>query len=355
MNWRDAREWVDRAIRSFEKACIASGGSQDRHYRICGRDCLFRPAGSPLASLLAPALAHLECDVKAAGGANRFTPELTILAWDSASTGIPFDHPWRRRPPATPRDIIYHRQDGVRFLYNFAGGTLSFFDESRRIAGYWVDAADTLSFVECASPFRAVFQWWMRGWGGLLVHAAAAGLEDAGGVLIPGGEGAGKSTVAALCLRHGFRLAGDDYIGLTPNPAWRADSLYCSLKLTPESMAWMPDLAGLARQIGRSSTEKAVLYLAPAYRKALVSGLDLQAVLIPRVTGRDGTVIRPTSAAEGIRALAPSTLYVQVGERNGAFEFLSDFVRRVPCYVMELGRDLASVPPAIEDFIRRTC
>jgi hypothetical protein len=350
-----ARDFYDLALRSFERACTAAGGCQDRHYEIGGTSFRLRQAGPALSPLVTPALGHLERAGEATGGTKRLPPELTILAWDSASTGTPLDHPWTDCPPKSPREVIYHHRDGVRILYDYASGILSLYDERQRTACYSVEAAERLSFAECSAPFRAIFQWWMRGRGRLLVHSAAVGLADGRGILIPGGEGAGKSTTAALCLRHCFRLVGDDFVVLSPGPPVRAESLYSSLKLGPESLARMADLTVLAREIGRPSLEKSVLYLSPAYQKSLAPILEIRAVLLPSLTGRDGTAIRPATPAEGIKALAPSTLYIQTGDQKEAFRILADLVRRIPCYTLELGRDFASVPAAIEEFLREKC
>jgi hypothetical protein len=355
VNLSELRGFIDHAAASFEAAFRAVGGSRERRYAICGKPCSIRPAGHYLDALLTPALSHLECGEEERGRDNPRAQDLTILAWDSVSTGTPFNHPWTGRPRRMSREFLYHRRDGIRILYNSGRETLSFFDATRRIAGYWINSADHLYFSDCASPFWTVFQWWMRETGGWLIHAAAVGREDGRGVLIPGGKGVGKSTVTALCLKHGLQIVGDDYVILTRDPVWRAENLYNSLKLTTDAMTRMPDLADLVRRIGRQSPDKVVLYMDPTRRKDMIPGLEILGILIPRITGRNKTTLLPASAAEAMRSLAPSTLYVQAGEQNAAFKVLADFVRSLPCQIMELGGDLSSTPEALKMFIRRTC
>ena len=49
-------------------------------------------------------------------------------------------------------------------------------------------------------------------------------------------------------------------------------------------------------------------------------------------------------------ALAPSTIF-QPRAGNEALKFLATFARQLPCFSLELGTDLSTIPPAIEGLL----
>ena len=95
------------------------------------------------------------------------------------------------------------------------------------------------------------------------------------------------------------------------------------------------------------ATVKAVIYLHPPLRENLVSGFPIKAILIPRVTGLRDTTLSPASAPDGLKALAPSTLFQLSGAGAGNFGYMASLVRRVPCLHLNAGTDLAQIPRAI--------
>jgi len=89
----------------------------------------------------------------------------------------------------------------------------------------------------------------------------------------------------------------------------------------------------------------------PEFAGRLASSLALDAILLPRITGGRATAIRPASPAEGMRTLAPTTVYLHAGARAETFRMLAGIIRRVPCHVLELGEDLEAIPGVIERFL----
>jgi len=275
---------------------------------------------------------------------------LTIRAWDDTSTGTAFaDRPWCGRENAEPREILLHESGSLRVLCNPMTGVLSALDTAGGEAIWWTADADTVPLPERAAPFRTILQWWMAEHGCLLVHAAAVG-RRATGVLLAGGERAGKSTTAWLCLRHGLRIAGDDYVAIAQSPPDQVHSLYSSLKLDRQRAAAVGSPAGAAEDDG-TADGKTVYFLAGSHADRLAASLELGAVLLPRIGGGPVTTIRRATAAEGLRTLAPTTLYLQPGGRRAAFEVLAGLLRRVPCHVLELGEDLDAVAPEVQRFL----
>ena len=197
----------------FDRAAAAAGGATDRFYSVGGLSLRLRFAGPALIPLLTPALAHLSAEP---GGA----PALTVCLWDSASTGTP--------PPAPPwppenrqaRGEIVGYNDGRIFTAHHGGsGALSMYEAPPGRAVYWVLDAARVPYYESGAPLRTILHWWLGRRGRQVLHAGAVGAA-AGGALLVGKGGSGKSTTAAACLGTTLRYAGDDYcaVRLSPTP-----------------------------------------------------------------------------------------------------------------------------------------
>jgi hypothetical protein len=307
-------------------------------------------AGRALERPLLASLEHLAAPGAPDGG-RPGAPILVVRAWDAASSGLPL-------PPvpvggAAPPAIAFFDRDGVRAAYNPNTGVHTLFARSGT-ALYAVAAAAALPVSERAAPLRTVLQWCMADHGRLLVHAAAVG-RGGRGVLIAGGEGAGKSTTAWACLRRGMECAGDDYVAIAAAPPDRVYALYSSIKLAPTRLAAAGDrewlsAADTAPRVG----SKVVLDVALG-GGAPARSLALGAIVVVRVGRARMTTVRRASAADALKALAPTTLYLQAGAREVAFRVLSGLVRRLPCRAVELGSDLDGVHDAIAAVVEKEC
>ncbi|MFM6846780.1 MAG: serine kinase, partial [Dolichospermum sp.] len=72
-----------------------------------------------------------------------------------------------------------------------------------------------------------------------------------------------------------------------------------------------------------------------------------KAVLVPQITGKLETHLRPMSAGAALRALAPSTIFQLAGSGQTALQIMSSLVKQVPCYVLQLGTDMVQIPDVI--------
>ena len=123
---------------------------------------------------------------------------------------------------------------------------LSIFDPGRRAAGaVGVRDVRRVPWWERAAPFRSIWQWSLTSEDRCLAHAAAIG-TSAGGLLLVGPGGAGKSTTTVAAALSGMRVAGDDYVVLESGPGGVvAHSLYATAKLAPATVHRLPETAAL--------------------------------------------------------------------------------------------------------------
>lgn len=351
-----------------------SRGESEQLLCLAGLDVRLRFAGTAMRARLLPALAHLAQPASS----ETATPALTIYLWDSATTGAPppplppvgeayaagspgsltTDFFAEGATPATPGQVhatgpLYYVEDPpLRAAYYPDLEALSTVDFERNEAFYWVGDASAQAYWQEASPARQIFQWFLTTKGVFHIHGSSVGTET-GGVLAVGKGGSGKSTVALASLGSSLSYAGDDYVGVRLSPSPRVESLYSSGKLNPPHVrSHLPELVPLLANSERLESEKAVVYVHQHFPSQTTRGYPLRAVLIPRVRAdRTETRVVPASRGEALAALAPSTILQIHPPEPAALVAMSQLVARVPCYGLELGSDVATIPAAITQLL----
>lgn len=317
-------------------------GSIERSYRIGGYLIRLSFSGSALLPLTR-ALEHLASD-------DHSNPDLTICLWDSESTGQPMTpRPWQEGDFLARGVIQGYNTERIYTAFQHGSAAVSVLDTERNLAVFW--APDPrLPYWEMGSPLRTILHWWLLSQGLQLVHAAAVG-NSTGGVLIGGKGGTGKSTTALACLESNLTYVGDDYtlLGLNSGPV--VYSLYNSAKLNNDQIQRFPALLARIANTERSGAEKALLFVNEHYPSKAATRLPVRAILLPRVTGLPGTRLKQVSVAMTLAALAPSTIFQLPRAGHEAFKFLATFARQLPCFSLEVGTDLSTIPPAIEGLL----
>jgi len=342
------RTWspeVEGISSSFAAAEARAGVADDR-FLVAGAGVSLRFAGAAMREALAPAFAHLAADDE--GGA----PELTVNLWDSASTGS--DPPRLPRTPAgEAAGTLYHFDEPpLRAAYQPGLRSLSVLDVAAGSAWYWVADAAAQPSWDRACPIRQILHWWLRTRGYLQVHGAAVGAA-AGGVLVVGPAGSGKSTVALSTLGSGLLYAGDDYVAVGVEPVPRVASLYNSGKVESAHLReLLPNLLPRLANAHELDTEKAVVYVRQHFPEQTTAGFPLRAVLVPtvRTAQREPRVVE-TSRAAAYAALAPSTIFQLHTAGGGELAQMSKLIKQVPCYTLEIGSDLSAIPDTISDLL----
>jgi hypothetical protein len=347
-------EWTEERLdglgASFASAAEATGEVSDDRYSIAEETVVLRFASPALRERLTPAFAHLE----ARSGSDATAPALTVHLWDSASTGA--EPPPR---PAVPDDhaegaLFHFHEPPLRAAYQPGLETLSVLDSSEGTAWHWVADAFDQPYWDQACPIRQILFWWLRSRSYLQVHGAAVG-TSAGGALVVGKAGSGKSTVALSSLGSELLYAADDYVAVTLEPTPRIQSLYSSGKIEPGHVrTLLPHLVPLVSNGDRLDDEKAVLYVQRHFPEQVTSGFPLRVVLVPKVRSeRAETRVVETSRAAAFAALAPSTIIQLHTAGPEAFATMSRLIHRVPCFGLELGSDISRIPQAVHELLAR--
>lgn len=291
---------------------------------------------------LTRALTHLEAEPVP-------RPDLMICAWDTESSGVALpDSPWPVQPYLDRQEMWGVKGERVRVVYEFAGEPrLHIFDRETRTAVFWSRGAQGTPFYERAAPFLRPLHWGLGDLGLQLAHAAGIG-GSAGGVLVGGKSGAGKSTTTLACLAAGLGAAGDDFLMLRDGDPPMAYSTYNKAKLEAHHLKRaLPGLLPAVVNPEEMEAEKAVVQIDELYPGQLVHSFPIRAVVVPQVTGERASRLVETASTLGIMAIAPSTIFQLRWAGREDFERIASVVRRVPNYRLELGHDLAGVAEAV--------
>ena len=333
---------------SFAAAGETTGAVSLDQLSIAGTSVSLRFASQALRERLTPAFAHLLQAPDAASA----RPALTIHLWDSASTGA--EPPPRPRVPVNhaPGALYHFHEAPLQGVYRPGLESLSILDSEAGVAWHWVADAFEQPYWDEACPIRQILFWWLGSRGYLQVHGAAVG-TSAGGVLLVGKGGSGKSTVALSTLGSNLLYAGDDYVAVAVEPSPRVQSLYSSGKLEPQHVhELLPHLLPLLSNAERLESEKAVIYVQEHFPDQTTSGFPLRAVLVPRVRAaqRESRIVEASRAA-AFAALAPSTILQLHTADSKAFEAMAKLIGRVPCHGLEVGSDVSAIPEVIGNFL----
>ena len=331
-------------------------GLASRHFRIGGRDIAIQFASTRWVGDLTAALAHLE-----QAYSHGPTDGLTVAMWDGATppanhvlraylftlTNWWFDYTGRR---GELRDI---HGGNIAAHYHPDTETLSLVDHRRRRAYYWKRSVTEVPYYEQCAPFRVLLHSYLRETGAQFVHGAAVGTA-AGGVLLVGKGGSGKSTSALTCLNSPLQYAGDDYCLVAEDGSGGFDvhSLYCMAKLVERTD--LDRFPGLERHVlnpRRVPGDKVAVSLREYGAGKLMAGIPLRAVLAPVITGGRDSSIVPCSVSEAMMSIAPTTLSQLPFSGREDLQFLGAMARRVPCFRLLLGSDLSQIPARILELL----
>jgi hypothetical protein len=311
-------------------------------YVLAGHPVRVRILGSQLAENFDRPFSHLRAN------AQLTSPKLTIELWDDNKT---------RREPMDPHqpwhETTVMSQDG-RFLGQRLPHTFSCLD---RAAGHIVGCIgwhERIFIYERAKPLARLLLNWHNDRNVPIIHTALVARSN-NGVLVAGKSGSGKSTSSLACIIGGFDYLSDDYTGLQlrRDGAFVGHSLYNSVFLNTNHLEWFGELAPYAIRGRLPHEEKSAVLLSQVLPQRLARAVPIRALVTARVTNGSATRLQRASKGEALLALGPSSL-LQVQRRSfgvSGFARLAEVVERIPCFRMELGSDLSSIPQCIHDLL----
>ncbi len=280
---------------------------------------------------------------------------LNVYLIDNQSTRIKLPAtPWQISNNLEHGDIWVSDDEDLKVIHQPSKNLLLMLNLITNEAIYWVNDANQIPYYESSAPLRPILHWWMSKNGAQLLHAAAVGLPDKG-VLLVGKGGSGKSNTALSCLDSKLYYLSDDYCLLSFNPMPIVNNLFSTGKLHFDDLRRYPNLESTQYNsiTGEQQDEKALFFLYPKYKNRIINSFPIKAVFIPKVTNRKNAKLIPVSAAKAYLALAPSTIFQIHGENKKTHKNISNLLKQVPCFSLELSSEAKENTTVIYNFLNK--
>jgi hypothetical protein len=226
------------------------------------------------------------------------------------------------------------------------GGKLTAVDREKCLGVVWYPAATALPSWEKARPLIHAFKALFPASGLMPVHGAAVALGERG-ILIAGGGGAGKTTMALACVEAGWRYVGDDGVLIGGAPL-RAFNLFRSARLREDMFRRLPRSLTAAYTISTDSGEVKAELDVGRLPSAAIGDAIVSAIIVPRRLGSPGIVIAPLRQSVALRELSATTLVALPGDPAESYEFMAHALRDARCFSVDPGPVLGAVPAALE-------
>lgn len=342
------RRHLDQVFDCFETEVARRTPTRSLTFELAGRPIRLRASAPHLSDSFASALAH---HPRLPDPAIR--PALDVVAWDQASTGIPF--------PALPFEIP-NLTPGTRLAapaasrgFRLAGAArhegVHLFDPDTGRAAWLLPDARHLPTFHHAVPLLTLFKWWAPTAGLRPLHAGCVGTNGLAALLV-GTGGSGKSTTSLLCALAGLDYLSDDICLARVGTPSTGFSLYSSGKLHRDHLQRFPELASRAVDPEPDPFEKPVLFVHQHFPDRIQLSRPIRAILAPRVAGKPETRVEPIQPGEALRALAPSTFVQLSPDDASTFRDLGSLVRGLPCFRVHLGTRTDEIPPILRDLLQ---
>jgi hypothetical protein len=234
--------------------------------------------------------------------------------------------------------VIRHLSDEtVRTTLDARSNGLLCYDHSRSRLLYCTRDVAKVPWEVRSSPLLTPFGWALATRSMPLVHAGCVG-RDGHGVLVAGQSGSGKSITCIGAAVAGLEYVSDDYLLVETGVHPVAHGLTCMGRVHRSDMSRVEGLERAAAGWVEADDPKAVVDLRRIARDRLRASLRPTALVLPRVAVGSETATRRVSAAEALRAMAPSSLFFLPPEDPGqAFAAMGSLTRTLPAYVLDLG------------------
>jgi hypothetical protein len=183
------------------------------------------------------------------------------------------------------------------------------------------------------------------------MHAAGFS-KDGKAVLIPGTSGAGKSTLAITLLRSGFGYLSDDMIFLRR----RSDGLEVlgfpeDVDVSDRTIGFFPELDFLGRTLKAAGWPKRHVRADEVYGAELIRKAQPGAIVIPKISGKDTSTVRPIDADQALLEMVSNVLLTEGRSCQNHLDVLTQLVRQTPCYRLETGRDFDRIPVLLAELL----
>jgi len=300
------------------------------------------------ADLVLPAIEHAETG-PAPDAADSEPADIAVAALDFDGPG---PRPYRRLESLLPGDDTFSYLTGAGYhaLWQADSRTLETLRSDDGGALYLTGSSADIATWELAAPLRRLIHWRSLDAPRLIVHGAALRFDGIG-LLLTGLSGSGKSTTTARALDSGLESAGDDMVLVDlagPKPV--AHALFDVVKIDTkarEGLGFVDWVEWRDIDIGTGKKRCPISAIRPG---AFVRSMEIDAILMPTITGGEESRIVPVRAIEVARAMAPSTMQILRGGERKTLAKMAQLAHRADCHRLMLGTDAREVAECLKHF-----
>lgn len=323
----------------YLNSTVGSTDTFEQHYLIASAKVKLCFTNTALKPLITSALEHLVVDYS-------FEPDLTVFIGDSLSTNTLIPKPdWLLYYQALGR-IGGLKTKNIYLHFDSGHNALTIINFETKQAIYWIESPNSVPDYELGIPLYWLWHYFFTPRQIHTVHAGAVGFDN-GGVLIIGHGGAGKSNSCLSCLNSPLFYLSDDYCLVSNESVPTAYSLYATGKTHAHDLEHFPFLRSIISNPANIQQQKAVHFLYNHYREKIILNFPIKAILIANITGLAKTSLEKASAITAIKLLAPLQISRQPSAAREIFQTLSNIVRQVPCYYLNVGTNRLEIPESI--------
>ncbi|MFZ0785883.1 MAG: hypothetical protein WA369_04210 [Candidatus Acidiferrales bacterium] len=232
--------------------------------------------------------------------------------------------------------------DGLRALCKFRSGRvlLSLVESEPRNLFVASHLALTILLVEILKR---------RGWYSL--HAAGFS-ENGRAILIPGTSGVGKSTLSVALLRAKFDYLTDDMVFLRQSSdGVVARGLIEDVDVSDQTIRFFPELDFLLQASKISGFPKKQVHVEEVYGTRIVAEAYPRAIVLPRISGKETSVITQIGSDEALLEIVPNVLLTEARACQGHLSVLAELVKQTACYRLDTGKDFDRIPALLRGLL----
>lgn len=232
-------------------------------------------------------------------------------------------------------------------LFHHGVEAYSFYDRTTRRGYYLVKDPEIIPFWEFCAPFKYIIHWWSKDFDYQLVHGAFVDINGKG-LLLSGKGGSGKSTTTVALVLNGNKTLGEDYL-LVNTKLKIAYSLYNTAKLDANGLKRFPELMGhVNEKLLLTEERKTFFHIDEVSKDVLGKKQKIDYHILPKVSHSPFTDIKISTHSEGVKRLAPSTIFQLPRLHESTFKKCSLVCRDLPTYEVLLGSDLQELILSLE-------
>lgn len=346
---RVVRFWEETLAAFFQARALC--GCHSYYFGVAGQLIQLEVIGEQLESILVPAFRHCQLD----GNRRALVPDLTIHAFDTASTGVSMPQPvWAETAYNGKEALSRFATGSIRGEFSFDSGVFNIQNAATATGVYWIHDAKEHPQYEQSSPLRVQFSWWLRPRDRQLIHGGAVAHEN-GGVLLVGRSGSGKSTSCLACLKRGWQYLGDDHLlfGLEPEPT--IYNLYQSAKLNVAHLrTYFPNLVdAIYNYTTPDQHDKAILMLNDYFPGLIARECRVRAIVLPKVSSGQSSQLMEVHPQTTMAALISPTLIQLPPVPPHDVRKMMQLVKSVPNYRLEIGGSPDGIPDVLAPLVAK--